>query len=99
MSNFTNFQNILTGPFREKNFVVTFWPFLVFWGVIFTQPCCFCVFLALHMTSTHPRHLPDALRHHFDTARHPQTPSRHLSDTPIFGLHAARTLPADLRVF
>ena len=66
-----------------------FWPFLVFLGVIFTQPCCFRVFLALHMTSTHPRHLPDTLRYHPDTARHPQTPSRHPSDTPIFGLHEA----------
>ena len=66
-----------------------FWSFLVFLGVIFTLPCCFRVFLALHMTSTHPRHLPDTLRHHPDTARHPQTPSRHPSDIPIFGLHEA----------
>ena len=73
----------------EKQLFCVFWPFLVFLGVIFTQPCCFRVFLALHMTSTHPRHLPDTLRHHPDTARHPQTPSRHPSDIPIFGLHEA----------
>ena len=80
---------ISVGLFWRKNSFCVFWPFLVFLGVIFTQPRCFRVFLALHMTSTHPRHLPDTLRHHPDTARHPQTPSRHPSDTPIFGLHAA----------
>ena len=40
----------------------------------------------------HPRYLPDTLRHHPDTARHPQTPSwpyKTTSDTPIFGLHVA----------
>ena len=35
----------------------------------------------------HHIHLPDTLRHHPDNARHPQTPYRHPSDTPIFGLH------------
>ena len=75
--------------FWSNNCFCVCWPFLVFFGVIFTRPRCFRVFLALHMTSTHPRHLPDTLRHHPDTARHPQTPSRHPSDTPIFGLHAA----------
>ena len=62
-----------------------FWPFLVFLGAIFTQPCCFRVFWALHMTSTHPRHLPDTLRYHPDTARHPQTPSRHPHIWPAWG--------------
>ena len=33
--------------------------------------------------------MSDMLRHHPDTARHPQKPSRHPLDTPIFGLHAA----------
>ena len=80
---------ISVGLFWRKNCFCVFWPFLVFLGVIFTQPRCFRVFLALHMTSTHPRHLPDTLRYHPDTARHPQTPSRHPSDTPIFGLHEA----------
>ena len=80
---------ISVGLFWRKNCFCVFWPFLVFLGVIFTQPRCFRVFLALHMTSTHPRHLPDTLRHHPDTARHPQTPSRHPSDTPIFGLNEA----------
>ena len=55
---------ISVGLFWRKNCFCVFWPFLVFLGVIFTQPCCFRVFLALHMTSTHPRHLPDTLRHH-----------------------------------
>ena len=60
----SKFEPILLGCFGEKNCFCVFWPFLVFLGVIFTQPCCFRVFLALHMTSTHPRHLPDTLRHH-----------------------------------
>ena len=74
---------------KNMAFLEFFWPFWVFLGAIFTQPCCFRVFLALDMTSTHPRHLPDTLRHHPETARHPQSPSRHPSDTPVFGLHAA----------
>ena len=31
--------------------------------------------VSIYKTSTHPRHLPDTLRHHPDTERHPQTPS------------------------
>ena len=79
----SKFEPILLGCFGEKNCFCVFWPFLVFLGVIFTQPCCFRVFLALHMPSTPPSHLPDTLRHHPDTAIHPQTPSRHPSDTPL----------------
>ena len=60
-----------TGIFWHPGKIWHFWCFLVFLGAIFTQPCCFRVFLALHMTSTHPRHLPDTLGHHPDTARHP----------------------------
>ena len=56
------------GILEKYGIFSVFWPFLVFLGVIFTQPRCFRVFLALHMTSTHPRHLPDTLRDHPDTA-------------------------------
>ena len=80
MSNFTNFQNILTGPFREIIFFVffgLFWCFGVSFSLSHAVSACFwhCIW---HLPTpdiclTHSDTiltLPDTLRHHPDT---PQT--------------------------
>ena len=81
MSNFTNFQNILTGPFREIIFFVffgLFWCFGVSFSLSHAVSACFwhCIW---HLPTpdiclTHSDTiltLPDTLSHHPDT---PQTP-------------------------
>ena len=81
MSNFTNFQNISTGPFREIIFFVffgLFWCFGVSFSLSHAVSACFwhCIW---HLPTpdiclTHSDTiltLPDTLRHHPDTLRHP----------------------------
>ena len=81
MSNFTNFQNILTGPFREIIFFVffgLFWCFGVSFSLSHAVSACFwhCIW---HLPTpdiclTHSDTiltLPDTLRHHPDTHQTP----------------------------